>query len=98
MARTVLVTSPGFDPKDPETAGRLSDAGLLIRHAPRTENRTPDELIPLLADIVGVIASSDPFNARVLRHARDLKVIARTGVGTDNIDLAEARANHIVVI
>ena len=94
----VLVTSPGFDSDDPDTAGRLIKAGLRIRHAPRTQSRTPVELIALLEDAVAAIASSDPFDANVLSAARDLKVIARTGVGTDSIDLAAAKANQIVVI
>ncbi|MHB8688785.1 MAG: NAD(P)-dependent oxidoreductase [Candidatus Dormibacteraceae bacterium] len=76
----------------------MINAGLRIRHAPRTQNRTPVELIALLEDVVAAIASSDPFDAKVLKAARNLKVIARTGVGTDSIDLAAAKANHVIVI
>jgi phosphoglycerate dehydrogenase-like enzyme len=48
------------------------------------------EVIALLGDAVGVIASNDPFTADVFEACRNLKVIARTGVGVDSIDIPAA--------
>lgn len=47
----------------------------------------------ILADIVdcsGVMAGSDPYTKRVLEAAKQLKIIARFGVGYDTIDLPVA--------
>ena len=96
-AGEVLVTFPGFDVDDPETAGVLRDAGLDIRFAPKHGARTPSELRELTSDAVGAIASTDPFDRSVLESASRLRVIARTGVGTDSIDLEAATENGIVV-
>lgn len=59
--------------------------------------RTEDEMISILRGIDGVIASSDPFTARVLNAADQLKVICREGVGYDAIDVDAATARGIVV-
>ena len=96
-AGEVLVTFPGFDVDDPETAGVLRDAGFDIRFAPKHGARTPSELRELTSDAVGAIASTDPFDRSVLESASRLRVIARTGVGTDSIDLEAATENGIVV-
>ena len=96
-ADEVLVTFPGFDVDDPETAGVLRDAGLEIRFAPKHGARTPGELDALVAGTVGAIASTDPFDRSVLEAADQLRVIARTGVGTDSIDLEAATELGVVV-
>ncbi|MBT6394167.1 MAG: hypothetical protein HOJ95_05655, partial [Nitrospinaceae bacterium] len=54
----------------------------------------------LLAELPGVVASlpsNDEFTAKVLSTAQDLKIISRTGVGLNSIDLAAAAENGIVV-
>ena len=93
----VLVTFAGFDVDDPETAGLLRSAGLDIRYAPKHAARTSSELRALASEAVGAIASTDPFDRSVIESATRLRVIARTGVGTDSIDLAAATEHGIVV-
>jgi phosphoglycerate dehydrogenase-like enzyme len=75
----------------------LAEAGLGIRLHPRTNNRSPAELVGILGDAVGVIASTDPFDASVFRACPSLKVIARTGVGVDAIDMDAATEAGVVV-
>lgn len=60
-------------------------------------NRTEGEMISLLEDKDGVIASFDPFTARTIESSRRLKVISRTGVGYDAIDLKVATAKGVAV-
>jgi D-3-phosphoglycerate dehydrogenase/(S)-sulfolactate dehydrogenase len=59
--------------------------------------RTEEELIGLLQGIDGAIVSTDPFTARVIRAADLLKVISRTGVGYDAVDVPAATARGIMV-
>jgi len=97
VSHDVVVTWPVYDVDDPNTGALLKQAGLGIRLHPRTSNRTPAELADLIGDAVGVIASTDPFDSSVFAACPNLKVIARTGVGVDAIDMAAASAAGVVV-
>lgn len=94
---TVLVTWVDFDPDDPRTGRRLREAGLELRLAPKVGGRTPRELTTLLDGAAAAIVSTDPFDRGVLDAARDLRVVARVGVGTDSVDLAAASREGVVV-
>ena len=89
----VLVT----DEVDPDGVDLLrAQPGFHVDERPTTPWR---ELLDVIGDydaIVGRSATQVP--AELLRHARRLQVIGRAGVGTDNIDIAEATALGIAVI
>lgn len=97
MSTDVVVTWPVYDINGPTTGALLTEAGLGIRLHPRTSNRTAAELTEILGDAVGVIASTDPFDASVFAACPNLKVIARTGVGVDAIDMDAATNAGVVV-
>jgi len=59
---------------------------------------TEDELIDMIGDFDGMIAGDDPLTARVLDHAKRMRIISKWGVGIDGIDLDAARANGIEVV
>ncbi len=94
----VVVTWPGFDVDDPATGLLLRDAGLSIRLEPKTGPRSAHELRDLLGDSVAVIASTDPFDAETFELRKNLKVIARTGVGVDSIDMTAASRAGVAVV
>ena len=56
-----------------------------------------DDLSRLLNGVDGIIPGGHPFTRRVLSAARDLKIISRTGVGFDTIDLQAATEHSIIV-
>jgi D-3-phosphoglycerate dehydrogenase len=56
-----------------------------------------DELIALIGGFHGMIAGDDPLTARVLEHARRMRIISKWGVGTDGIDREAARIAGIRV-
>jgi phosphoglycerate dehydrogenase-like enzyme len=93
----VVVTFPGFDRSDPESAGLLEAAALDIRLAPKTGPRDPVEVVALMTDAVAGIVSTDPFDSSVFGACPNLRVLARVGVGVDSIDLAAATAAGVVV-
>lgn len=97
FSETVLITWPGYDPGDEIVNTVLTNAGLVARWAPIRELRLPKDVAPLAAGAVGAVVSTDPFDAFVFRQAPGLRVIARTGVGTDAIDLDAATAAGVVV-
>ena len=93
----VVVTWPGYDIDGPSSGRLLRDAGLSIRLEPKMGARTSTELAGLLGDAVAVIASNDPFSADVFDARPNLKVIARTGVGVDAIDVPAATKAGVLI-
>lgn len=61
--------------------------------------RTPAEvdLLALVPECVGWLAGVEHISASVFAVASDLRVIARNGVGTDNIDIAAATRAGVAV-
>ena len=97
VSNDVVVTWPAYDPDGSRTGALLKEAGLGIRLHPRTSNRTPAELAEIVGNAVGVIASTDTFDESVFAACPNLRVIARTGVGVDSIDVGAATQAGVVV-
>jgi len=72
-------------------------AGLEIRIETSGIHLDEEELLAGLPGVVATLPSNDTYTARVLASAPDLKIISRTGVGLNTIDLAAAAENGIVV-
>lgn len=56
-----------------------------------------DELMGAIHDVHAVLVRLWPISGDAIRSARHLEVIAKHGVGTDNIDLAACRERGILV-
>jgi phosphoglycerate dehydrogenase-like enzyme len=93
----VLITYGGYAIDHPDCGGALAAAGLELDLRPRGSDRSPAELSELIGDSVAVIADADPFDADVIKGATALRIIARTGVGLDSIDLKAATAGGVLV-
>jgi D-3-phosphoglycerate dehydrogenase len=65
---------------------------------PRVHERLEeDELLPLIGDADGIICGDDRITAKVLDHAKRLKVIVKWGTGIDSIDKEYAEKKGISV-
>jgi phosphoglycerate dehydrogenase-like enzyme len=96
MTRTLITTFPeAFDSR--EAQALLQQAGSEVRFYYPQGTLTEDEVIDLLRGVDALIAGSEPLSRRVLESSPTLKIIARTGVGTDSIDLQTARARGVRV-
>lgn len=93
---TVLVTAWVLTPES-HYARAIEEAGYTVRFAPWHGGRTEEEMIDLVRGIDAAIVSVDPFTSRVLAHADRLKVISRTGVGYDAIDVPAATERGVLV-
>jgi phosphoglycerate dehydrogenase-like enzyme len=99
MARPrVLVTARAFFSAGAAAAEPLLSAGMDVVRAPRFGPLPEDELIAALQGAVGVVASSDPYTERVFAAAPTLRIVARTGVGHDAVDLAAATRHGVAVV
>jgi phosphoglycerate dehydrogenase-like enzyme len=76
---------------------RLRDAGCEVVFNPNGRTFTEDELAAAMPDVVGTIAGTEPYTERVLAAAPHLKVVARSGVGYDAIDVSAATRHHVAV-
>jgi D-3-phosphoglycerate dehydrogenase len=59
---------------------------------------TPEEVITRTGDAHGLVVSSSPITRQVLHALPDLKVVVRTGVGYDVIDVPAATERGVVVV
>jgi D-3-phosphoglycerate dehydrogenase len=58
-----------------------------------------EELIKIIGNYDGIaIRSATKLTADVLKHAKNLKVIGRAGIGVDNVDIPAATAAGVIVM
>jgi len=87
----ILIT----DGISPEGAKILADAGHHIDQL----KLTPDELLKKIAEYdCVVVRSATKVTKEVIENGKNLKVIARGGVGVDNIDVAVAESKGIKIL
>jgi D-3-phosphoglycerate dehydrogenase len=92
----ILITSVFLKAGD-DVDRYLTSQGFEPVYRPWHGGRTEEEMIDLLRGIDGAIVSTDPFTARVIQAADRLRVISRTGVGYDAVDVPAATARGVIV-
>lgn len=94
----VLVCQPFLFRKPGSHSQLLEAAGFELRY-PSAGGKVLDEsqLGGELHDVAATLASTERYTAAVIARAPHLRVIARTGVGYDSIDVAAATARRVVV-
>lgn len=97
MTFNVLVTVPWFKNRPAPELDRLREAGCEVTINREGKNYDDAGLIDVIPGIHATIASSESYNERTLTAASDLKVVARMGVGFDQIDV-DAATRHKVAI
>jgi D-3-phosphoglycerate dehydrogenase len=76
---------------------RLEEAGFEVVRNSLGRVYSEDELITALPGAFATVASVEPYTERVFQAARDLRVVARYGVGYEMIDVAAATRHGVVV-
>ena len=93
----VLVTPTSYAKDDPSLRTKLeAEVGEVIYNT-MERPLTSAELVRMIGGFEGYIAGLDIIDRTVVEAADRLQVIARYGVGVDNIDLEAARARGIIV-
>ncbi|MFC1492034.1 phosphoglycerate dehydrogenase [Nitrospinota bacterium] len=75
----------------------LVDEGLEVRLDECRAHMTEEEVIKRLLDVTFVIAGAEPYTPRVIENIPHVQIIARAGVGVNNITIPAATARGIVV-
>ena len=92
-----VVTFPGFDPADAVIGAFFEEAGIEVVFRPLLEARSPAEVVGIMEGASAGIVSTDPFDRTVFEQLPQLRVLARTGVGLDSIDVEAATGAGVVV-
>lgn len=77
---------------------RLDEHELEVVLPEVVQQPSEDDLIAIIGEFDGMIAGDDPLSARVLEHAKRMRIISKWGVGIDGIDLDAARTLGIPVV
>lgn len=93
----MLVTPTSYAKYNPALISDLEDQVHEVIYNPHGRPLIADELIQLLPTCDAFIAGLDEINGAAIQAADRLKVIARYGVGVDNVDLDTARQKGIIV-
>ena len=97
--KRVLVTPRSLTKSGHPALRRLADAGYEVVFSAPGVQPGEAELLEKLPGCAGYLAGVEKVSARVLEAAAPtLKVIARNGVGIDNVDLAAARRLDLAVL
>src|SRR3954449_9413558 len=87
----ILLTGP----VEPPTEDVLKDFGEIVM-APKDDEQT---LCSLAKDAIGIVARGNSLiTSAVIDAAPELKVIGRSGIGFDSVDVAAATARKIPVV
>jgi D-3-phosphoglycerate dehydrogenase / 2-oxoglutarate reductase len=96
MARCLVTTIFANSPDDPALAP-LVQAGHVVEIADPVAILNEANLSTALQGVAATIASVEPYTPAVLAQADALRVISRTGVGYDAVDVPEATRRGVVV-
>src|SRR5690242_11509097 len=81
--------SPAYD--------ELRAKGVEVVVTQTTPGTTEDELIELMQDFDATIPGVEPFTRHVIERLPRLKIIARSGVGFNSIDVQAAQDSGVIV-
>ena len=87
MKKIIQVTTYPFGSSGSRPREVLECGAFDVRYNPHGRRLKASEVADLVADAHAIVAGTEPYTAEVIARARRLEVIARVGVGLDNVDL-----------
>lgn len=87
----IVITANHFSSVDDTIKLRLKEAGFIVKEYNDVTNYSFDKLVSILKDADGIIAGLEVYDRALLAQLPKLNIIARRGVGTDNIDMDAAK-------
>lgn len=93
----VIATAVTFGKVNKEPLERLEQAGCDVTINPFGRPFTSDELVEYAQDADAIIVGNDKVTSNVIEKCKNLKIIAKHGVGVDGIDIKAANSMGIIV-
>lgn len=95
--KKVLVTVTNYSKFCKSSKNYLQSSGFEIDENTSGKRYSEEQLIQLVPNYDAAIVGMDPWTDRVLQKANKMKIIAKFGVGYDNIDISSAAKKGISV-
>ncbi len=95
--RGVFVSTVPFGAVDRAPLDALEEAGIEYLINPLGRRLKPEESAEMMTDCQVVIAGTEPLTRQIIESSRNLKLIARVGIGLDSVDLVAAREHGIAI-
>jgi len=96
--KKILMTNPNYMLLlGHEAKMMLEEHGFTVVGNTSNEPLKREKLLELVTDVYGIIAGVENFDEEVFKAAKNLRIIARYGVGVDNIDIEKAKKYGIAV-
>ncbi|MDR1800571.1 MAG: phosphoglycerate dehydrogenase [Lachnospiraceae bacterium] len=93
----VLITLPYFDIKNPDAYNYLTEHDCEVSVIQKETPYTPEEFMEIIGDFDAAITDLEIWDEAAFKAAKNLKIVARFGVGMDNFDLEAAKKFRITV-
>ena len=97
MTFKVLSTSPTFGHYVSEPSEYLENHGCEVDLFPQGKEISQEELVQGVAEYDAIIVGIEKFTKAVIQASKRLKILAKHGIGVDNIDVDAASAKGVVV-
>ena len=97
MVKKVLITAPYMQPAVERFMPLFEKHNIQIVLPQVKERLSEEELLSHIDGVHGVISGDDHFTEKVLKQAKNLKVISKWGTGIDSIDVDACRRLGIAV-
>ena len=88
--KKVYITPRSITKSGHPSLEKLKEAGFELIFGPPGHQPTEEEQLKILPECDAYLAGIEPISEKVLRTAKNLRIISRNGVGIDNIDLKAA--------
>ncbi len=97
MSYKVLISAPYMQPVIERFRHIFDEHGIELLIPVVHERLEEEDLLPIMADIDGVIAGDDRFTAKVIENAPKLKVLSKWGTGIDSFDKAACQKAGVAI-
>ncbi len=96
-SKKVLITTVPFGEKNSEPIELLESNDIEYVINPLNKKLTEEELYELVSDFDVIIAGTEQITNKVIKKAKNLKLISRVGIGLDSVDLLSAEKYGVKV-
>ena len=93
----IAISTSSFGSSNSKVTKLLEEHKIEVIYNPYKRKLTEEEVINHIGDADGLLAGLEPLTEKVFANSRNLKAVARVGVGVNNIDFASAKKHNIKV-
>ena len=93
----ILITTLPFGKFDKTSINLLKKNNINYYFNPKNKKFSRNQLLKIIHKFDGIICGTDKIDRSFLKKAKRLKIVSRTGVGLNNLDLELLRESKIKV-